>query len=491
MKNKNIRKEIRRLFIPMSGFIINKWSDSVFDIPGYLAYKTMITKKVHKTGMEAVFKGLISDIVKPELKLCGTISRLIFNDYLSVFNAVDVIQGLMILRSILIKILSDRYKNNIDKMSTASNIIIDVIGNSIICVSDMYKKRDFARVETIMMYGKRMINIHNIDKLCGLILEAAVIESGSDRASIMLLEKDGFMHIKSSIGIPKRIVQSTKVRIGSGIAGIAAKTKEPIIINKGYKIPGNIKKAMRGLGLKSALSIPIMSDNIVQGVLNLGKHKSRYLFDRDDAELLMILAHEAGTAINNSRLFEDMHDLYEGSIVSLAAAIEARDQYTHGHSKRVSEISASIARFLKLPADAVKRIKLASMLHDIGKIGLPDRILLKPGPLTKKEYDVVKKHPLYAVNILKHLLRLKGIIPIIYHEHERYDGCGYPEGLKSDSIPSESRVIAVADAYEAMTSDRPYRKSMTRKKALAEIKRNSGTQFDPAVVRVFLKLSKY
>jgi HD-GYP domain-containing protein (c-di-GMP phosphodiesterase class II) len=130
------------------------------------------------------------------------------------------------------------------------------------------------------------------------------------------------------------------------------------------------------------------------------------------------------------------------------------------------------------------------MLHDIGKIGVPDSILLKPGRLTEKEFSVIKKHPIYAVNILKHIPRLKDIVPIVYHEHERYDGKGYVEGLKADKIPIESRIIAVADAYEAMTSNRPYRKSMPSKKAIEEIKLNSGTQFDPAVVKAFLKVIK-
>jgi HD-GYP domain-containing protein (c-di-GMP phosphodiesterase class II) len=488
MKHKNIRKEIYFLLKTRTNSIVRKWADSIFDVPGHLKDKDVIPRKSHKFGMQAMVRAFINDITKPNLKLCeNTLARLIFKDYLSTSSATDVIQGLMILRSMLVEIISDNYKNNIEKLKIANNIIINAIGKAIVCVSDLYKRRDFTRLETVMMYGKKMIKVHDINKLCSLILEAAVIESGSDRASIMLLENDGYMHIKSSIGIPKNIAAHTKVKIGSGIAGMVAKTGEPIIISKGYKIPRNIKHSMRGQGLKSALSIPLMSDNSIQGVLNLGKYKSKHLFDKDDAELLLILAHEAGTAISNCRLFEEMQELYEGSIFSLAAAIDARDHYTHGHSGRVSEIALLIGKFLKLPGDVLKKIRLASMLHDIGKIGIPDSILLKPGRLTEKEFKVIKKHPVYAVSILKHLPRLKDIIPIVYHEHERYDGTGYVEGLKADKIPIESRIIAVADAYEAMTSDRPYRKSMSKKEAIEELKRNSGTQFDQVIVKAFLK----
>ena len=491
MKHKNIRKEIYILLKARAKPIVRKWSDSIFNVPGHLRDKDIISKKTHKTGMGEMFRDFLNNITKPYLKRCEyTLTRLIFKDYLSASSAADVIHGIMLLRSMLIEIVSENYKNDIEKLKIANNIIIETIGDAIICVSGVYKKRDFTRLETIMMYGKKMIKVHDLNKLCDLILEAAVIESGSDRASLMLVEKDGYMHIKSSVGIPRNIVSNTKVKIGSGIAGTVAKTKEPIVISRGYKVPRSVKHSMRGLGLKSALSIPLMSDGTLQGVLNLGKYKSRHLFDKDDAELLLILAYEAGTAISNCRLFEEMQEFYEGSIFSLAAAIDARDHYTHGHSNRVSEIAMAIGRFLKLPGDALKRIKLSSMLHDIGKIGIPDSILLKPGRLTEKEFNVIKKHPIYAVNILKHIPRLKDIVPIVYHEHERYDGKGYVEGLKADKIPIESRIIAVADAYEAMTSNRPYRKSMPSKKAIEEIKRNSGTQFDPAVVKALLKVIK-
>jgi HD-GYP domain-containing protein (c-di-GMP phosphodiesterase class II) len=491
MKHKKIRKEIYSLLKNKAKYIVRKWSDSIFDVPGHLKDKDVIPRKSHKIGMQAVISAFIRDITKPDLRLCeNALNRLIFKDYLSASSATDVIQGLMLLRSMLVDIVSDHYKGNIENLKIANHIIINSIGKIVVCVADIYKKRDFTRLETVMMYGKKMIKVHDINKLCSLILEAAVMESGSDRAYIMLLENDGYMHIRNSIGIPKNIAVNTKVKIGSGISGIVAKTGEPIIISKGYKIADNVKRSLRGLGLKSALSIPLMSDGTVQGVLNLGKYKSRHLFDKDDAELLLILAYEAGTAINNCRLFEDMQALYEGSIFSLAAAIDARDHYTHGHSSRVSEIALAIGRSLKLSNETLKNIRLASLLHDIGKIGVPDSILLKPGRLTEREFEIIKKHPVYAVNILKHLPRLKDIVPIVYHEHEHYDGKGYVEGLKADKIPIESRIIAVADAFEAMTSNRPYRKAMSKKNAIKEIKRNSGTQFDPVIVKAFLKIVK-
>lgn len=489
MNNKKIRKEIALFLKSKSRFVIRKWSGSIFNVPGHLNDKNVISKKTHAIGMQMMFKSFISDIEAPNGRECESVFKeLIFKDYLSGSSSADVIHGLTILRSILIEIIADRYDYDVDKLKQAYNITIAEISNSIICVSEIYKKRDFARLETIMRYGKKMVTVHNISKLCDLILEAAVIESNSDRASLMLIDPDRFLRIKSSAGIPKHVVANTKVRLGYGIAGKVAQTGEAIIINKGWQVDKKIKRSLRGLGLKSALSIPILADGSIYGVLNLGKQKKKHLFDKDDAELLSILAYEAGTAINNCRLFEEMRALYEGSIISLAAAIDAKDHYTHGHSNRVAGIALKISKILGLSVESIEKIKLASMLHDIGKIGIPDRVLLKPGKLTEKEFEIIKKHPVYAVNILKHLPRLKDIIPIVYHEHERYDGKGYVEGLKGEAIPVESRVISVADAFEAMTSNRPYRKAMPKAEAIREIKRNSAKQFDPNVVKAFLKV---
>jgi response regulator RpfG family c-di-GMP phosphodiesterase len=442
--------------------------------------------------MEFFFKSFIADIEKPNGRQCESVfNKLIFKDYLSASSSVDVIQGLMILRAMLIEIVSDNYGSDVEQLKAAYNIIIEGISKSIVYVSDIYKKRDFARLETIMRYGKKMISVHSLGKLCELILEAAVIESNSDRASLMLFDSNGLLYIKKAIGISKHIVKKTRVRPGCGIAGKVAQTGETIIISKGCYISKGIRRSMRGLGLKSALSIPLMADNTIHGVLNLGKLKNKHVLDKDDADLLSILAYEAGTAISNCRLFEEMRELYEGSIVSLAAAIDARDHYTHGHSNRVANIALSIAKVLKLSDNSIEKIKLASMLHDIGKIGIPDKVLLKPGKLTEKEFEIIKKHPIYAVNILKHLPGLKDIVPIVYHEHEFYNGKGYVDGLKGSAIPMESRVISVADAYEAMTSNRPYRKAMPRHEAIKEIKRNSYKQFDPVVVKAFLKVIRY
>lgn len=491
MATKKLRKELAALLRRERDEIVRIWAVQIFKVPRHRRLKYIIPMRMYATGMEKFLDALIYDIEHPMERRCAAVlENLILKDYLSANTVEDTIHGFVILRTILDNILLHTYKDKIVKLSDMRHIINTMIDREILCQSRIYRKRDFSRLETIMRYGKRLITILDLDGLCYLTLEAAVKESNSDRASLMLIDKAGYLSIKASIGIPKKIVTTTLMRLGTGIAGRVAKTATPIIINEGKPIPPAIKKYLLGLGLASAVSLPIISQGRVIGVLNLGKYPKKpfSFFDKEDVELLLILAYEAGAAISNCRLIEELQDFYIGSMVSLASALDARDHSTRGHSEKVKKLAVATARKLKLSNEQIDSIKCASMLHDIGKIGIPDKILLKPGGLTKTESAVIKKHPIFAVRILRHIPRLKSIIPIIYHEHERYDGKGYVEGLKEEDIPIESRIIAVADAYDAMISDRPYRKALSKKVAIAEINRCSGTQFDPRVVNAFLKV---
>jgi len=174
-------------------------------------------------------------------------------------------------------------------------------------------------------------------------------------------------------------------------------------------------------------------------------------------------------------------------IYALAATVDAKDHYTYGHSKKVGEYAVALAQALGLPQDRIATIRAASLLHDIGKIGIPDAILNKEGALTTDEWKPVKTHPELGVEILRHVTDLTNCLPAILHHHERYDGTGYPAGLKGDDIPLEARILAVADAYDAITSLRPYHKKLSRQEGLAELKKHAGTQFDPEILDVFCK----
>ena len=178
------------------------------------------------------------------------------------------------------------------------------------------------------------------------------------------------------------------------------------------------------------------------------------------------------------------------AIAALACALEAKDKYTSGHSQRVTEIAVAIAQEIDMPRDMVEKIRLAGLIHDIGKIGIRDAVLDKPGRLTDEEYQHVKSHPELGERILAPVVEDREIMDMVRHHHERYDGRGYPDGLEAAQIPAGARIMAVADSYDAMTSDRPYRQAMSAEEACAEIQRCRDSQFDPDVVDAFLKVAK-
>ncbi len=191
-----------------------------------------------------------------------------------------------------------------------------------------------------------------------------------------------------------------------------------------------------------------------------------------------------------SETYKELETLFLSLIKAMVNALDAKSPWTKGHSENVAMYSEKIASEMGLERDIIKDLRLAGILHDIGKIGTYDYLLDKPGKLTDEEFEIVKKHPVQGVEIVKGIKQLKTIVPIIRYHHERIDGKGYPEGLKGDDIPIGSRILHVADSYDSMISDRPYRPAPTREYAISEFEKYSGSQFDPEVVKAFLKLLK-
>jgi putative two-component system response regulator len=185
----------------------------------------------------------------------------------------------------------------------------------------------------------------------------------------------------------------------------------------------------------------------------------------------------------------DLQQMSLDVVRSLALALDARDHYTRGHSEWVAKYSVQIAKTMNCSEQDLEKLELAALLHDVGKIGVKDSILRKPAKLTQEEFAAVQRHPLSSAEIIQPVAYLRELVPAVRHHHERFDGKGYPDGLTGESIPFSARILTVADSFEAMTSDRPYRKALSFEKAMAEIRRCRGTQFDPAIVDAFLILS--
>ena len=273
------------------------------------------------------------------------------------------------------------------------------------------------------------------------------------------------------------------LEVGAGITGQVISSGQSKILGDVDRYPEFIKPSFP---IKSLLIVPISMGDHVLGTLNVGDKAKGEEFTTYDLKLVSTIASEAAVALENARLFGEVKDLYLSGVKSLVMAIDAKDPYTHSHSIRVSELSAVTATEMDFDDRMVEDITLAALLHDVGKIGVPENVLLKHGKLTEKEWKLMKQHPLHSVHILDQVKAFDHLSKWVRHEHERYDGKGYPDGLKGDEIPIASRIIAVADAYDAITSDRHYRPRRSEDIAFRILKENAGTQFDPKIVDAFL-----
>ncbi len=239
----------------------------------------------------------------------------------------------------------------------------------------------------------------------------------------------------------------------------------------------------------STLILPLTVNGTKIGIALLHEMRNwnRWPFDQQKTNLCLALSNQMSVYIKNAQLYEYIRNFFMDTIKALGTTVDQRDPYTSEHSNNVSKYAVLIAKQMKLSLGEIERIRNAGLLHDIGKIGISDNILLKPGKFTPQEYEIMKTHPLRGANILSSIKQFKEVIPIITHHHERYDGSGYNSHLKGEEIPLGARILAVVDAYDAMISNRVYKKAKSRQKALSELKQLAGTQFDPKIIKTFLQ----
>lgn len=254
-------------------------------------------------------------------------------------------------------------------------------------------------------------------------------------------------------------------------------------------IERKIIKNISSIKTTGLLALPLVSDDII-GLILVKRDKNKPSFDDFDREMLNTISEQAIIGIKNLQLFEEQQKIVLGSIKSLVSLLDTRVPQEYAHSPYFSRLVMAIAHQMRLDEKQIESLKYASLLHDAGKSDIPLEILTKTTKLTTKEYNIIKKHPVKGAQILRPLQILKPAIPIIMHHHEKYNGTGYPSRLKKGQIPLGARIMAVADAFEAMVYGRPYRERIDIHSALKEIKKKSGKQFDPKVVEAFSKISK-
>lgn len=253
---------------------------------------------------------------------------------------------------------------------------------------------------------------------------------------------------------------------------------EKLVINKSSAIRAN-----------HILAIPLIAEDLI-GIIILKRLPQSSPFDVHDQEILMTMGEQAVIGIRNLQLYEEQQKIIMGSIKSLVTLFDTRVPSVYAHSPYFSRLVCAIGEQMHLDERQIQSLKFASLLHDAGKVDIPMEILTKSTKLTNKELNIIQTHPLKGAQILRHLEALRPAIPIILHHHEKFNGTGYPSGLKKRKIPLGARIMAVADAFEAMVYGRPYRERMTIADAIKEIKNKSGSQFDPVVVDAFMKALK-
>ncbi len=332
-----------------------------------------------------------------------------------------------------------------------------------------------------------------------LILKYVTKELGIDAADILVFNPGSqLLEYGADHGFRTRVISEASMRMGESFAGRVMLERQLVRIPNLKEEPGNLfmTTLLKGEDFVCYYGLPLIVKGQINGVLELF-HRAEFTPKTEWLEFLNSLAGQAAIAIENSTLYSslqhsnlELHLAYDATIEGWSHALDLRDKETEGHTQRVTEMTVNLARSFGFSKAELMRVRWGALLHDIGKMGVPDGILLKPGPLTDEEWVKMKMHPTLAFELLSPIHYLREALDIPYCHHENWDGSGYPRGLKGDQIPLAARLFAVVDVWDATTSDRPYRPAWTKEKALQHIRASSGSHFDPQAIEAFMQLPK-
>jgi len=321
-------------------------------------------------------------------------------------------------------------------------------------------------------------------------VEAAVRLLDVEAGSLILIDQESEdLFFEVALGNKGAIVKEIRLKKGQGIAGWVAEKGEPVIVQDVQLDPRFFKLAdeRSKFTTRDMVCVPVKSKDRILGVLQ-AINKKNNIFVEEDKEVLIALSTQVAIAIENANLYQELRETFYSTAQALAETIEKKDPYTGGHTKRVMIYSYEIGKALGLSKKELENLKLAAILHDVGKIGVRDDILLKEDRLNGEEFEIMIMHSRYGAEILSHIKQLKDVIPGVRSHHERIDGKGYPDNLKNGDIPMMARIIAVADTFDALTAARPYGKKISFEAAFKILRKNAGIKFDKDIVDTFIKL---
>ncbi len=339
----------------------------------------------------------------------------------------------------------------------------------------------------LMRIGNAMASTQKTESILGLTVETLTNALTAHSGAIMLLVKDK-LRLMVAHGIDPKQQESIEIKQGAGIIGWVAKEKKSLNVSRTQRDRRFDVEVKMGFAHKSMICAPLMFKDKILGTISAHDKEKDEVFSEDDLILLENLATQVAIAIENNRLNLDIERTYVETISALALAVEAKDPYSRGHSKRVSEYVTKLAEEFRLDKGTISMLQDAALLHDIGKIGIKDNIVLKPGVLSPEEKRQMHHHAIIGENIIKPIHSLAKVAHLVRHHQERVNGQGYPDGLSGEEMTLSLKILIVADAYDAMTSDRPYRKAMNKKEAKKELIKYSGIYFDSRVVEEFIRI---
>lgn len=329
---------------------------------------------------------------------------------------------------------------------------------------------------------------YEFEEIVRQFAEIAEHTLGAAGLAILLYDWDNQKLSGLACGFKFGVERQIKKSAGSEVARRVVCQGKPLIVNNAFNTSPGGSKIYRdaNISAKSVMCAPLKSRSGIIGAIEVFDKLNGGNFTERDLGILIPIANTAAIAVESSQAQKSMIEEVKSTIKALAAAIDAKDPYTRGHSQRVVQYSLMSGRSLALSPRELEIIEYAGILHDVGKIGIPDAILSKKGPLTEQEYSAVREHPQISTNIIDGIIFLEPVRDIVLHHHEKYNGSGYPSGLIGEGIPLGARILTVADAFDAMTTDRPYRAHMNQNHALNELRKYTGRQFCPIAVDAFL-----
>jgi putative nucleotidyltransferase with HDIG domain len=396
--------------------------------------------------------------------------------------------------------------NVVDSLSRSGNPIVSTalqditrVSQSLLLleqsVSDQLKLKE-SQLRALMSVGQVINSSLGLRQVLEEVMDSLISLMRAERGFLMLRESNGELAVRIARGIAHINLDEEAFKVSRTVVRKVVESNAPVLTTNAQADPRfDAQMSVAAYQLRSILCVPLKLKNELIGVLYVDNRAHAGIFKEHDLGLISAFADQAAVAINSARLFEDLQEshrelekAYQATLEGWVRALDLRDKETEGHTQRVTILTHRLARSMGVSDAMLVHITRGALLHDIGKMAIPDGILLKPGQLTDEERKLIQKHPIYAYEMLSPIDFLVPAIDIPYCHHEKWDGSGYPRGLKGDEIPFAARIFPVIDVWDALTSDRPYRKAMPHNEVRRIIQADSGKHFDPLVVEAFMDL---